>query len=158
MATPRSVPQLTDQSAMATPGVVRSFLAKTAAGIPVLTPVFRPWYGQYQYLGRHQIGECFRMSLATINKSGTPSLPDATPTAEIYDSSGSLKETVSLELNSSNYPSFGKLHRITSSYSPGPHMVLYQWAISAADLTNAGTFQVRDNGDADGAVVHMKGL
>lgn len=98
------------------------------------------------------------MSVSPVTPDLTPTLPDSAPVAKIFTGAGVLKETVTLPCQDLTDKVFGKRHRISSSYSAGRHLVIYQWIISSVTYQQADVFDVIAGGDADGNVIGMEHL
>lgn len=108
-------------------------------------------------LGRYFVGDTVLLSVTTKtgnNGSGTATLPDAAPTAALYNGSSTI-ETITLPI-SNRYTTtayFKKLFLIGSSHGAASYTVTYSWAISATPYSSGDTFTVYAGGDADGSVI-----
>ena len=85
-----------------------------------------------------------------------PTAPSSAPVAKIYNSAGSLIETVTLPMKNAADNIFGKRHLLSASYSAGRHIIVYQWTISAVVYQTAEVFDVLSGGDVDGQVISME--
>lgn len=114
------------------------------------------------YLGRFQLGDSIPLSLGTRTGDGVlgPQLPSAAPVAKTYDASGTLVETIKLPIKNRYKVTayFEKRHRLSSSYSAGRYLIVYQWVISATTYQAAAVFDIIEGGNADGAVIALQGV
>lgn len=112
------------------------------------------------FLGKFQLGEWLPLSLVTHNASGTPTLPDAAPTAKIVDSSGTTVDTINMPIGKSKAfitAGFEHIHRLDSDYSAGVYMIFYRWATGSGAFSGAQSqqFEIVAGGDSDGNVMGM---
>lgn len=116
------------------------------------------WQRQYS------VGDSIPLSVLTTLTPGTPTLPDAAPVAEIYDSSGSqigsdislpIRDRYGADSAGTTNCYFGRTFRLNSSFAAGRYMILYKWVISAVTYKATDHFDVAYAGDADGCVISM---
>lgn len=116
------------------------------------------WQRQYS------VGDSIPLSLVSRNASGTPTLPDSAPVAEIYDSSGSqvgsdislpIRDRYGRDSAGTTNCYFGRTFRLNSSFAAGRYMILYKWIISSVTYESTDHFDVAYAGDADGCVISM---
>jgi hypothetical protein len=116
------------------------------------------WQRQYS------VGDSIPLSVLSTNASGTPTLPDSAPVAEIYDASGSqvgsdislpIRDRYGADSAGTTNCYFGRTFRLNSSYAAGRYMILYKWIISSVTYKATDHFDIAYAGDADGCVIGM---
>lgn len=82
-------------------------------------------------IGFYQLGDWIPLCIQPHNGTYAPTLPDASPTAKIVDSTGTLVETINLPIVD-RYGAATALfmHRrfLDATYSVGKYMIFYAWA------------------------------
>lgn len=105
-------------------------------------------------LGSFHVGDSIPLSVQGLNTTPVATLPDSAPIARIYSGS-TLKESVSLPIcdryKTTGY--FQKRHRLSSAYSAGIYLIVYDVVISSTTYRTVAFFQVYSGGDADGTVI-----
>lgn len=108
------------------------------------------------WIGQFQLGDFLSLRLQCETSAGVPTVPDDTPTAKIYDATGTLIETINLPVLEPNRSTgwFGKAHRLGSSYSTGRYAIRYTFAITST-FGKVECFEIVDGGSTTGAVIGM---
>lgn len=107
------------------------------------------------WLGRFQAGDFVPLELVSTNGSMVSSEPTAQATAKIYDASGTLIATVSLQIRSRNRitGAFSNRWQVTTAAGTGRFMVVYEWAISGSTYRKVECFTVVSGGNEAGAII-----
>ena len=107
---------------------------------------------------RYQLGDYLELAVQPTNASLTPTVPDDYPTAKIFDSSGTLIDTVTIPVvykPSATEYYFERRWRLDSDYSAGTYMLVYQYETGAGAnvVAQCQTFDIVAGGNSDGAVI-----
>lgn len=105
-------------------------------------------------LGRFQPGQVVKISVATVDGSGTPATPDAAPVATIRNGSNAVIWTGKLAMDGSTKV-FSLAVFVGIPYPLGTYTVTYQWAVGGFNGTGSDTFDVIHGGDVGGRVISM---
>jgi len=119
------------------------------------------------WIGRYLVGQSIPLSFCSRNASGVPTMPDAVPVAELYDSAGSQVgsdielasvDRYAVDTSGANNALFQRRFRLTSGFSAGRYSVLYKWTVSAVAYKQTACFDVLYASDADGTVIGLFGV
>lgn len=113
---------------------------------------------------QYSVGDSIPLSLVSKTPAGAPTLPDAAPVAEIYDSGGSqvgadvslpIRDRYGRDAAGTTNCYFGRVFRLNSSFAVGSYSIVYKWTISSVTYQSCDHFQIAYAGDADGCVIGM---
>lgn len=103
------------------------------------------------WIGRYTVGQSIPLGLTSTDPSGTPTLPDSAPVAEIYDNAtiqvGSdislpIVDPYALDTFGATNCLFGREYRLHSSFSPGRYQIIYKWVLSGVTYKRCAEFDV----------------
>lgn len=109
------------------------------------------------YRGRKSIGDELLLSVQTATAAGVPSLPAASPTARVYDNSGTLVLSKAIPVADSGDVTglFAYTLFLDGRFSTGAYSVIYRYSVSGDVLQQTDTFDVIAGGQARGTVFAM---
>jgi len=106
------------------------------------------------YFGEYQLGDLVPLAVQTVNASGTPTLPDAAPLADVFSASAKVA-TVKLPVIDLARRLFGLPLALSSAYAAGGYDVYFRWLLSGTPLGAPGRFEILAGGDAAGTIIGL---
>lgn len=109
-------------------------------------------------LGRYTLGESVSLAIQTTNSSETPTLPTDAPVAAVYNSSGTVVQSISLPVREQSVATALFLYdlRLNNLYSAGRYDILVSYTVSSVKKCRQLEFEVLGGGDANGSGISME--
>lgn len=104
-----------------------------------------------EYLNK---GDRRQFAVAAVNSSGVPSWPSAAVTCKVYNTAGSLQQTIYLS-PLDRFVQTGVLGDSVLTTANGTFLYVIQWTISGTTYQAVGSYVVRNVGDGKGIIKEM---
>lgn len=109
------------------------------------------------HLGNWQLGQKVPLALCTKDGADAPTVPDASPYADIYDSTATLVESIQLPAMdpAKRTGVFGLAVPLDQKYTAGTHFVVYRYLLSTVKWQRFAHFTIKAGGNNRGAPIAL---